>query len=174
MNPIDILVFILVGIFLLLNGINGFIKSLSFLIGLVAGFWLAGRYAAKGALMLNTWMHTPFSYIVSFILIFLVVFLAAQLGGFFLKAIFKPKILSWLDHTLGCLLGFVKGVIIATLILVVVNMFHPLPQNLIKNSYTYPYLCKISRWMATKLPKKLQLKPPSKQFFWEKRNGRPI
>lgn len=174
MNPIDILVFILVGIFLLLNGLRGFIKSLSVLIGLVAGFWLAGRYAAKGALMLNTWMHAPFSYIVSFILIFLVVFLAAQMGGFFLKAMFKPKILSWLDHALGCLLGFAKGILIAALILVVVNMVHPLPQTFIKNSYTYPYLCKISRWMATKLPKKLQLRPPTKQFFREQHHGRPI
>jgi len=174
MNPIDVLVSILVGIFLLLNGIRGFIKSLSFLIGLIAGFWLAGRYAAKVAVILNPWVHVPFSYIASFILIFLGVFLAAQIGGFLLKTIFKPKILNWLDHVLGCLLGFIKGILIAAFILVIVNMFHPLPSKLIKNSYTYPYLHKISKWMVANLPQKLQLKPPAKQFLWERHDGRHI
>jgi membrane protein required for colicin V production len=159
LNPIDLLVVVLVGFFLILDGIRGFIRSISLLVGIVLGFWLAGHYAGLAAAFLEPTLPFPFSYIAAFVFIFLASILAVQVMSVILKVIFRPQVLRWADHLLGCIFGAAKGVILAALILVLFNIFHPLPREIKENSYTYRYLAKISQWMAVKLPQKLSLKP---------------
>jgi membrane protein required for colicin V production len=158
LNPIDLLVIVLAGFFLIIDGIRGFLKSISLLAGIVLGFWLAGHYAGLVAAFLEPTLSFPFSYIMAFILTFLASTAAVQLGSAIVKFIFRAQILRWADHLLGGILGAAKGVVLAALILVVFNFFHPLPQEIKKNSYSYYYLAKISQWMVVKLPQKLSLK----------------
>ncbi len=159
LNPIDLLVIVLATFFLILDGIRGFLKSVGLLVGIVLGFWLAGHYAGLGAAFLEPTLSFPLSYVIAFILIFFASILAVQFMSVVLKVIFRPQILRWADHLLGCILGVAKGIVLAALILVVFNLFYPLPREIKESSYTYHYLAKISQWMVVKLPQKLSLKP---------------
>ncbi len=159
LNPIDLLVVILAGFFLILDGVRGFIKSISLLLGIVAGFWLAGHYAGLAAAFLEPTIPFPFSYIIAFILVFFASILGVQLLGKIIQFIFRPQVLRWADHLLGCFLGIVKGIVLAALILAVFNVFHPLPREVKENSYTYQYLSQIAKWMTVKVPQKFYLKP---------------
>lgn len=148
MNVIDILVFILLAIFVISNTIRGFVRGLSFLLGVGGGFWLAGHYAPSLTPHLKHWMPSSLSYFLAFLIILIATIITAYLIGILIEVLLKSSMLGWLDHLLGALLGAAKAILIASIILVLINTFHPIPNRWKKGSLTYPYLNSVAQWMT--------------------------
>jgi len=156
-NFIDILVFGLIAIFVIIDGIRGFIKSIYFFLFLIIGFWLAGHYTLQGASYLKHWLPPLVAYIGSVVIILLIAVILSYLLGFLLGFIFQTRVFKPLDHLLGVLIGIIKGFVMATIILMIVNIFYPLPSKWKHKSYTYPYITKLNQWMVAKVSKRLHL-----------------
>jgi membrane protein required for colicin V production len=148
MNIIDISVFVLLAIFIISNTIKGFVRGLAFLLGIIAGFWLAGHYAPSVVPYLKHWMPSSISYFLAFLIILILTIIAACLIGILISILLKSSMLGWLDHLLGAFLGAAKAILIASIILVLINTFYFIPNKWKKDSLTYPYLSDVAKWMT--------------------------
>jgi membrane protein required for colicin V production len=96
--------------------------------------------------------------IVSFFLAFTILFLAVGLVGVILKRVFKLVALGWADRLLGATFGFVKAVLIVSILLVPLTAFLPKKSSIVKDSRLAPYATAISQVMVTVVPEEMKEK----------------
>jgi uncharacterized membrane protein required for colicin V production len=135
---------ILLGL-LALAAINGWRTGaiamlLSIAVLIIAGIG-ASMFAARAGEVLNVgpaWVHP----LVGFLFVFLVVLIA----GSWMKRIFTPKhgILRGFDGVAGAVLGFIRGVLVLSLILAVFGLFHLPPRSTTEKSVVYSALLQTS------------------------------
>jgi len=162
MNVIDLIVLSLMGIFLILDGLRGFVKSIGFLVSFILGFWFAGHYAYIGVNYLKSWLPSILAYIISFVFILILVFIICHFLTFILKTLLRERIIRFFDHILGIFFGAIKGFFLATILFTFLNLFYPLPPEWKEKSFTYPYLYKLNRFMVKQIPQRMQLTNPKK------------
>ncbi len=149
MNPLD-MVIIAVLCFCLVRGFfRGLVKELSSIIGVFAGFYAAYTYYRTLAGYMTKWTsgfeHTN---IICFLIIFLSVFVTISILGLFLKYILNISFLGWIDRICGTCFGFIKGILVVSVLLLVLTTF--LKQNgaFIQKSVLSPHVMVISETMA--------------------------
>ncbi|MCX7785241.1 MAG: CvpA family protein [candidate division WOR-3 bacterium] len=123
---IDALI-VLVIIGCIVNGIiKGFVKQLSITAGLMLGFYIASKqYPTLEKILFKTSQLTTVNKIICFIIIFIIVFILIYLLGLLLKKVVQLIMLGWLDKILGGVFGFVQGVIIIWLVLILALLVFP-------------------------------------------------
>lgn len=142
MALVDILVLVIIGISCLLGLVRGLVKealSLAFWIGAVvvgvmfsmqAGEWLA-RYISIS--------NPSLQKAVGFLAIFIVVVFAGGLVSNLMSRLFSVAGLGAADRALGGLFGFIRGVVIVA-ILVMMTMPLSFTQQYYQESVSLPYL----------------------------------
>src|SRR5579875_2182846 len=136
---------IVLTVILLWSGIAGLraglarvvIGLIATVIGLVAGFWFYRIVGAK----LMPWLKTP---VVAEVLGFLIVFMGVVLLGSLIAALFSRLFrwmgLSWFNHFLGGIAGFLRGALIIAAIADVLVAYSPSPTpDFLENSRVLPY-----------------------------------
>ena len=123
-------------------------------VGLIAGFWFYRIPAAK----LMPWVAKP---VVADIFGFLIVFCAIALLGALLAALlsrlFRWIGLSWFNHLLGAVAGFVRGAIFIAAVVAVLVAYSPSPTpEFLENSRLLPYATELSAWLADLAPRELK------------------
>ncbi|NPA48692.1 MAG: CvpA family protein [Thermodesulfobacteria bacterium] len=153
---IDIFVLAVLFFFIIRNAWIGFLRGLSSLAGLAAGYFVSLRYGGVIENILAPWFPHGWlklaSYALAFVLGFLLVFIAVEI----LVRLFKKAHLSWIDHLLGAILGGVKGILLLSLLFILLTTFYPQGESLFRGSYTYPYLMKGARFLADIFPSKIK------------------
>lgn len=83
---------------------------------------------------------------------FLFVFVVVVILGNWAKRIFRPKtgILRGLDGLVGAALGFVRGLIVLSIVLAVLHLIHFPPARWTEHSHLYPVLLHVSTWISAK------------------------
>lgn len=120
------------------------------ILGLVFGFWF---YRMPAAWFAEYFQSAAASNVLGFLLIFFAVLLIGGLVARVLAAIFKWAGLSWLDRLLGLAFGFVRGALIAAVLVTVVTAFAPdPPPRWIARSELMPYFSGMSRVLAAIAP----------------------
>jgi membrane protein required for colicin V production len=143
-----------VTIALILSGVwsfsRGLIRELLSLLGLVAAAVLSIRGYPYGANLLAPFITLEWvRQAVSFALIFLVVMLVAKVCSLLLHLILHTVGLSLLDRLLGGLLGLVKVVLLASVLLIMVNRFSPaVTAQLAAESTLAPLLFRSAAFLA--------------------------
>ena len=119
MNLLDLAILVFLGFFLYRGRKKGLIRETFGLLALLGAFILAVVYMDSGVLLLGALAEAPMSLalLVSFLLIFLVVFVVIRLIGAILTELIRLTLLGWFDRVGGLLFGFVKGLLLASLIL---------------------------------------------------------
>ena len=123
-------------------------------VGLIAGFWFYRIVAAK----LMPWSSTP---VVADVLGFLVIFMGVVILGALIAALFSRLFrwigLSWFNHLLGGLAGFVRGALIIAALMDVLVAYSPSPTpNFLENSRILPYAGELSSWLVALAPRELK------------------
>ena len=113
---------ILFGIILLLFTINGFrrglLKEIARLTGLFLGCLIGTKYHDKLIPFLEQYlMNEQIIQIISFFIIFLISVVTINFISLSIQKIFELIYLGWLNKLLGSLLGFLKGLIIISIII---------------------------------------------------------
>jgi membrane protein required for colicin V production len=137
-------------LFLLIGLYKGLVREVLGFISLLLGLFLAFNYMGKlsGAILelipsFPTWILPP----ISFLLIFSLVVLLGRLLAKTLTKILSWAMLGWLNRIGGALIGFFKGLILASLFAIVLGFFSgqitPLNEG-IKKSKIYPLVLNIA------------------------------
>jgi membrane protein required for colicin V production len=106
--------------------IKGFVHEVFVILGLSLGVWFGIKkpYLLK-SITSPIILPEPWNHVVSFIIIFVVVFAITMLLSFILKQIIKAIELEWADRVIGGIYGFLQGVVIIWVFLLVMLIFNP-------------------------------------------------
>ena len=122
--------------------------------GFMAGFWCYRLIAAK----ILPWVHTPaIANILGFGVIFVGVLILGSLIGALLSRLFRWFGLSWFNHFLGGVAGFLRGALVIAAMVDMVVAFSPSPMpGVLEHSKILPYTSEISSWLVDLAPRDLK------------------
>jgi membrane protein required for colicin V production len=159
MNILDIVILVILG-FCLVRGIfRGIIKEVTSIAGVFVGFFVAYNFYPFVAVLISRFFtNEALLNIASFFLAFTILFLLVGLVGVILKHLFKAVALGWVDRLLGATLGFIKAVLIVSVLLVPLTTYLPQKTPVMKDSLLAPYATKISQVLVAVVPKEMKEK----------------
>lgn len=156
MNTLDIIICVILG-FCFIRGIfRGLIREFASIIGVFAGLYGAYTfYPSLGDKLSFLIRNAAYQNIVAFLLIFCAILFATGLLGNLIRYILKAVFVGWIDHIVGSLFGITKGLLIASVVLVVLTAFLPKKAPVIKQSVLAPYVIRISNELVEIMPNNL-------------------
>ena len=159
MNILDIVIGIIVG-FCLVRGIfRGIVKETASIIGVFVGFFVAYTfYPDVGDWISGFFNDKSYLNIFTFLFIFTFMFLAVGFVGVILKNLIKGVSLGWVDRILGAAFGFVKAVLIVSVLLVSLTAFLPQRSPVIKDSFLASHLSTLSETVVGVVPEEMKKK----------------
>jgi membrane protein required for colicin V production len=149
MNSLDFIILVMVGFCIIRGFFTGVIKELSSIIGVIGGFFAAHLYYPQLSHMLSGWVSTA-SYrdMIAFSIVFCAVFSVAVIVGIILKYLLKVILLGWADHLFGVAFGFVKGILLVSVLLLVLTSFLPKGSSFLEHSTLAGRVNMVSEQMA--------------------------
>lgn len=129
----------------------GFIATIA---GLLAGFWCYRIMAQK----LLPWVKTP---TIANVFGFLIIFVAVLILGSLLSALLSRLLhwfgLSWFNHFLGGVAGFLRGAVVIAALTDIMVAFSPSPMpTFLEHSRVLPYASEVASWLVSLAPRQLQ------------------
>lgn len=158
MNWLDILL----GILILGCVIDGFSKGLArtllgfvaTILGLFCGLWF---YGIVGVHLKGMVGSEEIANLIGFLLIFAGIVALGGLLGWLIHKLLKMAHLGWLNRLLGGAFGFLRGVLIAAVIVLGIMTFskNPPPQS-VEHSRLAPYVVDTARMLVSAAPRQVQ------------------
>jgi membrane protein required for colicin V production len=129
----------------------GFIATV---VGLFAGFWFYRMVAAK----LSPWVAAAtFANVLGFLIIFAGALILGSVVSSILGRVFKWFGLSWFDHFLGGIAGFLRGALVVAAVVDITVAFSPSPApEILEHSHVLPYASEVSTWLLNMAPRELR------------------
>jgi membrane protein required for colicin V production len=176
MNILDIVIIVIVGFCLLRGAFRGIVKEVSSIVGVLAGFYGAYTYYKPVAGMLASFItSSEYQNIAAFLVIFGGVFAAVSALGILIKMLLKVVFLGWVDRLCGAVFGFLKGVMICSVILMALTSFLSKNDSIVKNAKLAPFIAPVSQVFAgfssREMNKTYMTKIHSLRDFWEKKKS---
>lgn len=124
------------------------------IVGLMAGFWCYRMMAAK----LMPWVKTPtIANMLGFLIIFVGVLLVGALISALLSRFFNWIGLSWFNHFLGGVAGFLRGALLIAVLVDILVAFSPSPMpDFLTRSRVLPYASEVASWLVSIAPRQLR------------------
>jgi len=119
MTLLDLFILAFLGFFLFRGAKKGLIREIFALIAVLGALMCAVVFVDVGVAMVKDLASVPASValFISFVLIFLIVFIVVRIVGAILSQLIRLALLGWLDRLGGLVFGFLKGLLITSLIL---------------------------------------------------------
>src|SRR5690349_8152756 len=126
MNGVDWLIVLAVLLSITLAASQGFFFEVFSLAGVVVGYLLAAWEYTRVSSWLSPYTRAQWvADAAGFLIIFLAVVLLAGMAGRITRWAVKEAGLRWFDRVLGAIFGFVRGVLLVSVILLSVATFAP-------------------------------------------------
>lgn len=162
-NWLDLFLSITFLVIIVRGFMTGFSRTAASLVGVLAGFWTAINHYEFVARQLSVFVSNEVGRkLLAFVLLFLVVYIGFVIAGILIYGFFKALRLSWFDKVLGGALGFVKAALITGVVIFILTLTLPENSGVIKNSYLYPRVSSLARFMTSMVPEHLK-----SQFMWK-------
>ncbi len=157
MNFFDITIIIILGFCVIRGVFRGLIKELASIIGVLGGFYAAYSYYMVLARLLSRWIsNTAYLNILSFLIIFCGVLIIISILGVVIKYVLNIAFFGWVDRICGAGFGIIKGILIASVLLITLTAFLPRNAPVIKNSMLAPVVTLVSEKMAKVVSKDMK------------------
>jgi len=158
MNWFDLLVAIVILLSAVAGLRSGFARVVIGLIatiaGLLLGFWC---YRMVGEKLLPFVSTRALADILGFLIIFFAVAIAGSALAALLSRLFRWIGLSWFDHFLGGVAGFLRGILIVAGLAAILVAFVPSPlPTFLTNSRVLPYASEVAAALAQMAPRDLK------------------
>ncbi len=143
MNWIDLIIVVLLILALVTGFINGFVKEVASLAGLILGIWGAIKFSSFTAAKLYDWFDMTGQYvgIIAFIITFGIIVVIIHFIGILADKLVDAVSLGFLNRILGIVFGLFKTVLILSVVFVILNAIDArrpfLPKDTIENSTFY-------------------------------------
>lgn len=153
----DLAILFVIGLSVITGLFRGFIKELIALCVWIASIWLAFAYSPQITPLLRSYIHNHSACIaVSFVVILLGSLFAGGLLNASFGLIVRHTGLSGADRLLGMGFGFVRGVFIVALIMLVVKVTSIPYEKYSQHSQLYARFDPIVNWMYSRMPTFIQ------------------
>jgi len=154
MNPLDIFFLIIIIISMGFSLFRGMIKEVFSLISIVGGIIGANLLYPKVTIFLMRFITSSlWANIIAFVIIFLIVCVLINFVGVLLHKTLKKLALNWVDKVGGIAFGFIRGVIIVVILVIILTKFPIANSNkLIISSQIVPHLYKVVKIILAFLP----------------------
>jgi membrane protein required for colicin V production len=157
MNSLDTVIIIIMLFCLLYGFFKGFFSEIIAIIGLVISIVVAGRYYHLLAPHILVFLQIEaLAGFASFVLILFAGMFAFGLLRLVIKKTTVEMELGWADHLLGILLGFIKGLLISSVIVLMILAIWGSEVKVIRSSRLAPTITRISQITANLLPDKIK------------------
>lgn len=162
---VDLVIVAIIGLSVITGLVRGFVKELIALAVWILAFWLAFHYAQDFDPWLKKYIQDKTARTVTaFILILVATLIAGGLVNVLLSFLLKFSGLSGTDRILGMGFGFIRGVFIVALLMVIVEMTSLPHQEYAKESKLYASFDPLVAWLSASMPDFLK-----KVKFFEKK-----
>jgi membrane protein required for colicin V production len=139
MNALDVIILVILGYFAFTGLSRGFVQESFALGGLILGVIAANRYHSPFRQILSGYIHNAdIGSVAAYVLVFFAVAIAMTVLGKIVGRGVRLLFLNWLDRALGLVLGLMKGLIVACILVLVVGMVAREDSGFIRNSRLKP------------------------------------
>lgn len=150
---IDIAIILIIGLSVITGLFRGFLKELIALSVWIVAIWLAYNYAS----VLYPWLGNYIQdqtviKIASFVIVLTATVIIGGIINALLGFILKRSGLSGTDRLLGMGFGFIRGVFIVSLIIVVIRMTSLPQEEYVSQSRLYSKFTPVVDWISSKVP----------------------
>ena len=150
---VDIVILAVMGISLVFGLFRGLLRELLSLVSWVLAFWIAYRYSANVAEVIDKALQNPtLSQAVSAVLVFVIVLVALMVLTGLIARVFKATGLAGMDRILGGLFGLGRGVVILFTALMLAGHTGAVEQDWYNASTMIPMFDRALDWMAAYFP----------------------
>ncbi len=148
----DYVLIVIIGLSMLFALWRGFMREFISLAGLVAAFFIAGRFSRTASELLQPWLQNQtVSDMAGFGLIFVgVLFLSGLVGVVIRKLI--PSGFTLTDRLLGLLFGMVRGILYIGLFFLVYTSYAKPNQPWLEESIFAPYAIELGNVIGSAIP----------------------
>ena len=141
MSSIDSAIILIISLLTARGVWTGFVRQLSFIVALVLGFIVAGRFYLVFSGFLGGFIATPqLAFLLTYLILFILVYLAVIFSGLGLKKFMKVSMLGGFDRFMGGMFGLGKGMFIIILMFMVLAGLLANSGTFLRKSYFYPFL----------------------------------
>ncbi|WP_372012349.1 CvpA family protein [Pseudoxanthomonas sp. 10H] len=153
MEMIDLVLLAVLAASALLGAVRGFVGAVASLVAWFGAGWFAFRYGAEMAFLFSgDGQPGATELLAAYAISFIAVLVLVSLVGWVMRKLVHSVGLSGVDRALGLLLGLVRGLLVACM-LVLVMAFSSLPQDPAwTRSRLVPVLAPGAQWLARWLP----------------------
>ena len=149
----DIVILAVMAISLVFGLFRGLLRELLSLVSWVLAFWIAYRYSANVAEIIDRALQNPtLSQAVSAVLVFVIVLVALMVLTSLIAKVFKATGLAGIDRILGGLFGLGRGVVILLAALLLASHTGAVEQDWYNASTMIPMFDRALDWMAAYVP----------------------
>ena len=135
---------------------KGLMRELISLVALIGGFILAILYyPGIGHWFQDLTSSIAVANLIGFLIIFLGCLIVGAIAAFIINRLVKAASLQWMDRLLGALFGFIRGWLIASILVLALVAF-PVREKVVARSYLAPYLLAGARAVALLVPKEMK------------------
>lgn len=121
----------------------GFSRQIAFLLALVLGFLVAGRYYHVLAPAFSRFLaNEQLRFLVSYLVILFVVYVVIMLLGLAFKKVMQVTFLGWFDHVMGGVFGLAKGLFFSTLLFMLLHAVLDPGSPVLERAFSVPYLAR--------------------------------
>ena len=157
MNILDFILLTILAIALIRGLIRGMIRQVASLLGLIAGFVMAGHlYLRVIPLFKNHFPSLPYLEVFAYLAVYLAIWLTAVLLGYVFVKLSRAMLMAWADSLLGAILGFFKGLVTAVIVVAVLTLFLPSKSFILTNSLLCVHLQRVGYYLVQLTPKEVR------------------
>lgn len=150
---VDLVIIGIIILSILTGVVRGFIKELIALCVWVLAIWLSYNHSHQLAAWLQTYIQDAAARrVAAFIIVLLAVLIVGGIANALISSVLKRSGLSGTDRLLGMGFGFLRGVFIVALIIVVLQMTSIPQSEYAKDSLLYQQFAPMVSWMHEVMP----------------------
>jgi len=157
MNILDFILLTILAIALIRGLMRGMIRQVASLLGLIAGFVVAGHlYPRLIPLFKSRVPSLPYLEVFAYLAVYIITWLAVVLLGYLFVKLSRAMLMAWADRFLGGILGFFKGLVTAVVVVAVLTLFLPSKSSILTNSLLCVHVQRVGYYFVQLTPKELR------------------
>jgi membrane protein required for colicin V production len=152
-NTTDWIIVAILGLSVLVGLFRGLIAELLSLATWIAAFWVASVYGPAVAALFDHVISLPMARIgVGYVLCFVVVLILGALLRFAVRRLLSSTGLSGIDRLFGMVFGFVRGVLLVSLLVFLFNLTGVTREDWWRQSVLLPQFQGVVAWLGQNMP----------------------
>jgi membrane protein required for colicin V production len=150
----DYVILAIVGISVLISIIRGFIREILSLAVWVAAFVVAFKFCKQLASIFAPYAdNVSLRITISFAILFIIVLILGGLVTYLISILISKTHLSFIDRTLGMIFGFVRGILVVAVLLLLLSVHSYTHESWWSDSYFIPHFKSLVTWLNEFFPK---------------------